>query len=88
MMPNSQDQISRFKEAARQLECDDDEARFDAKLKKVAKPQSEAKVCPEYGHVFKGNGWDGVDAHWKSRHESIMPYVKAWPFLKSGTYKA
>jgi hypothetical protein len=36
-MPNSQDQISRFKEAARQLECDDDEAHFDAKLKKVAK---------------------------------------------------
>jgi hypothetical protein len=36
-MPNSQDQISRFKEAARQLECDDDEVLFDAKLKKVAK---------------------------------------------------
>jgi hypothetical protein len=30
-------QLDRFKEAARQLECDDDEARFDAKLKKVAK---------------------------------------------------
>lgn len=33
----SPDQLDRFKEAARQLECDDDEARFDAKLKKVAK---------------------------------------------------
>lgn len=30
-------QIDRFREAARALECDDDEARFDAKLKKVAK---------------------------------------------------
>jgi len=30
-------QADRFKEAARELECDDDEARFDAKLKKVAK---------------------------------------------------
>jgi hypothetical protein len=30
-------QSDRFKEAARALECDDDEARFDAKLKKVAK---------------------------------------------------
>lgn len=30
-------QIDRFKETARALECDDDEAHFDAKLKKVAK---------------------------------------------------
>lgn len=30
-------QFDRFREAARALECDDDEARFDAKLKKVAK---------------------------------------------------
>lgn len=30
-------QLDRFREAARALECDDDEARFDAKLKKVAK---------------------------------------------------
>lgn len=34
---SSQSQSERFKEAARELECDDDEARFDAKLKKVAK---------------------------------------------------
>ena len=30
-------QIDRFREAALALECDDDEARFDAKLKKIAK---------------------------------------------------
>ena len=33
----SSDQLDRFREAARQLECDDDEATFNAKLKKVAK---------------------------------------------------
>lgn len=45
MNPNQQ-QSDRFKEAARALECDDDEARFDAKLKKVAKahkPTEKAK---------------------------------------------
>jgi hypothetical protein len=36
-MTQKQSQIDRFKEAARELECDDDEARFDAKLKKIAK---------------------------------------------------
>ena len=36
-MENKSNQIDRFKEAARQLECDDDEAKFDAKLKKIAK---------------------------------------------------
>ncbi|MCP5340883.1 MAG: hypothetical protein H6901_01540 [Rhodobacteraceae bacterium] len=30
-------QVDKFKEIARALECDDDEAHFDAKLKKVAK---------------------------------------------------
>lgn len=33
----SSDQIDRFREAARQLETDDDEARFDERLKKIAK---------------------------------------------------
>ena len=35
-MPNNKDQASRFKEAARQLDYDDNEARFDATLKKIA----------------------------------------------------
>jgi hypothetical protein len=30
-------QVDRFKEAARDLECDEDEARWDTALKKVAK---------------------------------------------------
>ena len=37
MSHQNQKQLDRFREAARSLECDDDEAHFDAKLKKVAK---------------------------------------------------
>ena len=47
----------------------------------------EKKVCPECGHVFQGSGWDGIDAHWRAKHEDIMPYGEAWPQLKSGNYK-
>ena len=42
----SSDQLNRFKEAARQIETDDDEAKFNATLKRVAK----AKV-QEQGEV-------------------------------------
>jgi hypothetical protein len=80
-----QRQLDRFKEAARELEADDDEARFNEKLRGIVTP--EKKVCPECGHVFKGNGWDGIDAHWKSKHDDVMPYEEAWPLLKDGSYK-
>lgn len=43
-------------------------------------------VCPECGHQFKGNGFDGIDAHWRSKHEKIMPYKEAWPLVKEGNY--
>ncbi len=43
-------------------------------------------ACPECEHKFKGNGFDGIDAHWKARHERIMPYKQAWPLIKSGNY--
>ena len=35
----SQSQLDKFKEAARQLECDEDEAVFEEKLKKFATPE-------------------------------------------------
>jgi hypothetical protein len=44
------------------------------------------KVCPECGYIFQGNGFDGIDAHWRARHESIAPYAVAWPLIKSGRY--
>jgi uncharacterized protein YjbI with pentapeptide repeats len=44
------------------------------------------KTCPECGHKFRGPGWDGVDAHWRAKHEAIMPYEQAFPLIKSGKY--
>lgn len=42
--PSSQSQLDKFKQAARALECDEDEDAFKAKLRKIAvapKPKSE-----------------------------------------------
>lgn len=47
----------------------------------------EPKVCPECGHVFQGNGFDGIDAHWRARHNDIERYEEAWPSISAGTYK-
>ncbi len=43
--PDPKTQIDKFREVARQLETDDDEARFNEKLKQVAKakPKKDAK---------------------------------------------
>lgn len=37
--PNGQSQLDKFKEAARELETNEDEAEFDRALKKVAKAE-------------------------------------------------
>jgi hypothetical protein len=42
-MPDSKSQLDRFKEAARQLETDDDEGRFNEKLRKLAKQKQDDK---------------------------------------------
>jgi ribosomal protein L37AE/L43A len=44
-------------------------------------------VCPECGHQFQGGAWTGIDAHWKSKHEQIMPYELAWELIRKGEYK-
>lgn len=36
-MSDDKPQLDKFKEAARALECDDDEARFDERMKKLVK---------------------------------------------------
>ena len=42
-------------------------------------PAGAQRECPACDHVFKGNGWDGIDAHWKARHEPIgIAYVELW----------
>lgn len=84
MTQQPKSQIDKFREAARQLETDDDERRFDETLGKIAK--ASPKVCPECGHVFQGNGWDGIDAHWKAKHDNVMPYSEAWPLLRDCRY--
>jgi len=40
-MTDDKSQSDKFKEAARELECDEDEARWDERLKKVAGPKPE-----------------------------------------------
>lgn len=41
--PDKRPQLEKFKDAAREAECDEDESRWDERLKKVAK----AKPVPE-----------------------------------------
>lgn len=39
----------------------------------------QPRECPICDHVFKGNGWDGIDAHWKAKHETaIVSYSMFW----------
>lgn len=47
MTPESKEQIDRFKEAARELGCDEDEARFDEKLGKLVKHRPKKPEKPE-----------------------------------------
>lgn len=42
-MPNQKSQLDRFKEAARELETDDDEAVFNEKLRKLVKQKPDEK---------------------------------------------
>jgi hypothetical protein len=49
---------------------------------------TSAKLCPECGHEFKGNGWEGIDSHWRAEHATLMPYETAWPLILDGSYLA
>lgn len=40
-------QLDRFKDAAKELECDEDEKRFDATVKKLAKPKPKESAKDE-----------------------------------------
>ncbi|HET7104752.1 MAG TPA: hypothetical protein VFI20_11750 [Terracidiphilus sp.] len=51
------------------------------------RPRQTEKICPVCGHRFRGRGWDGIDAHWRARHEAILPYERAWPLIRSGRYR-
>jgi hypothetical protein len=47
MMPKRESQIDKFKAAARELETDDDEKRFDEKLEKIAKAKPDGALPPK-----------------------------------------
>jgi hypothetical protein len=44
-------------------------------------PKRGARVCPSCNHEFRGNGWDGIDAHWRSKHESVQSYEEFFSSL-------
>lgn len=58
----------------------------DEALRLIEEGERLQQVCPECGHRFRGRGFDGIDAHWRARHEDVMPYEKAWELIKAGKY--
>ena len=46
-------------------------------------PKERPRQCPICGHVFQGIGWEGIDAHWRAKHEDYMSYEKFWASLRS-----
>jgi hypothetical protein len=44
-------------------------------------PTKGLRVCPLCAHVFDGKGWEGMDMHWRARHEHIMTYQQFWDSL-------
>ena len=70
--------VSDFKKiATRQWSCADTDAQRYG--------DGADRTCPVCGKEFRGS-WGGIDAHWRARHEKVMPYEEAWPLIKAGTY--
>lgn len=44
-------------------------------------PLDGPRECPECRHRFRGNGWDGIDAHWRAKHDVIVSYEDFWRSL-------
>ena len=44
------------------------------------RPFTRPRICPHCDHVFQGNGWDGIDAHYRAKHERETgePYDSWW----------
>jgi hypothetical protein len=66
--------------------------RAEAELIKKKSEMELRKACPECDQQFSGlpDGaptWGGLDAHWRSRHEHIMPYEEAGPLILGGEYQ-
>jgi hypothetical protein len=59
---------------------------FAQKLDANSPAESTGNVCPECGHQFGGNGFGGIDGHWRPEHLRAMPYEEAWPLIRAGKY--
>lgn len=55
-------------------------------LPSAAPSKTEFKRCPECDREFRGKGWEGIDAHWKAKHQDVMSYEQAWPSIIAGSY--
>ena len=44
------------------------------------RPTDRPRVCPICDHPFQGNGWDGIDRHYRAKHEKPTdePYEDWW----------
>ena len=58
----------------------------DAVSRLIDECERSPNVCPECGHRFQGQGWEGIDAHWRARHEDVMTFEHAWELLRTGNY--
>ena len=43
-------------------------------------PKRGRRRCPLCGRIFR-SGWEGLDAHWRSRHPTAAPYRDVWASL-------
>ena len=59
MTDKNQTQIEKFKQTARELECDESERSFDEKLKRITKPQDAPIKGDSSGWVWT-NGQLGI----------------------------
>ncbi len=44
-------------------------------------PETYPRICPLCNHIFQGNGWVGIDAHWRAKHENVIQYEEFWESL-------
>jgi len=54
-MSDPKSQLDKFKEAAREIGADEDEARWDGRLRKVVKPQKDPRASPN-------SVWDAAES--------------------------
>jgi hypothetical protein len=85
-VPLTPEQVARLAQIASFEGIEPERLVQDAVARLIKEIEHSPKVCPECGHRFQGKGFDGIDAHWRSHHEDIMPYEQAWELIRAGKY--